>query len=294
MTYKKYDANEAQQKTEEKRSEMHTLLQNGAKALLEEIHAGKSERLLALFSYSSRFYRYSPNNQLLILLQCLTRGISAQYVASFTTWKRMHYQVRKGERGIAIYVPRPYSRVDETSAQEMTRTFFKVSYVFANTQVEPMNEEVSPLPAFFVPLEGECDALYERLAEVVLRDGIQLVEQDYAGAQGFSTKGRIGIKPGLDSTSGFLTLIHEYAHELLHKGTTLEKQVKECQAEATSYIVAHHFGVKNPYSSDYIQMWGNDEKSLLNELEVVQRIAAFIIERMEQPFLPGMTASEAA
>ena len=49
-------------------------------------------------------------------------------------------------------------------------------------------------------------------------------------------------------------------------------------------VAAHHFGVHNPFSSDYLQMWGNDEQSLLAELETVQRTVTTIIERMEQPF----------
>ena len=56
-------------------------------------------------------------------------------------------------------------------------------------------------------------------------------------------------------------------------------------AEAVSYIVAHHFGVHNPFSSDYLQMWGNDGQSLLVKIETVQRTATTIIERMEQPFM---------
>ena len=31
--------------------------------------------------------------------------------------------------------------------------------------------------------------------------------------------------------------------------------------------------------------WGNDEQTQLAELEIVQRTAAAIIERMEQPFV---------
>lgn len=280
MTYKNYDRQEAARASEAKRSELHATLQSGAHALLEEIRSGKSERLLALLDFSGRFYRYSANNQLLILLQCLSRGINPQYIASFTIWKSMDYTVRKGEKGIAIYAPRPHRAVDAESGQESTQMFFKVSHVFADSQVEPMHNDVPALPTFFHRLEGSCDAHYDRLAEVVRSDGIRIVEQAYAGAQGFSAKGLIGITPGLDSTSRFLTLIHEYVHELLHAGSTLEKRVKECQAEATSYIVAHHFGVHNPHTSDYLIRWGNDEKTLLEELAVVQQTASTIITAM--------------
>ncbi len=57
-----------------------------------------------------------------------------------------------------------------------------------------------------------------------------------------------------------LTLIHEYAHELLYwdeNGKRQSKQVKECQAEAVSY------------------------KELMAELETVSHTAAYIINRIE-------------
>lgn len=265
---------------QEKRNELQNSLHMGAKELLAELRQGKSERLQELIKFSAKFYRYSPVNQRLIQRQCKARGIDAEYVASFTDWKARNYSVKKGERGIAIYQPRPYRKTDEATGEETERLYFKVAYVFANTQVTPMKPDVSPLPTFFTGLQGDCGALYNRLAEVVRSDGIQLVEEDTYG-QGYSTKGRIGLRKGLDSTSRFLTLIHEYAHELLHADSSLGKRAKECQAEATSYIVAYHFGVNNPFSSDYLQMWGNDEKTFAEELDVVQKTAAIIIKKME-------------
>ena len=265
---------------QEKRNELQDNLQVGAKELLAELCQGKSERLQELIKFSAKFYRYSPVNQRLIQVQCITRGIDAEHVASFTDWKARNYSVKKGERGIAIYQPRPYRKANRVTGEETEKLYFKVAYVFANTQVVPMHPDVPPLPTFFTELQGDCEALYNRLAEVVKDNGIQLIEEDTYG-QGYSAKGLIGLKKGLDSTNRFLTLIHEYAHELLHADSKLGKRAKECQAEATSYIVAYHFGVNNPFSSDYLQTWGNDEKSLAEELDVVQKTAATIIKKME-------------
>ncbi len=156
-----------------------------------------------------------------------------------------------------------------------------------------MRPDVPPIPTFFAPLPGDCESLYERLAHVVREDGIALKEEETYG-QGYSAKGRIGIKIGLDSTSRFLTLVHEYVHELLHAHSKLEKKTKECQAEATSYIVAHHFGIHNPYSADYLHTWGNDEKALLDELDTVQKTAAKIIHKIEESSPDALTSDQAA
>ena len=56
---------------------------------------------------------------------------------------------------------------------------------------------------------------------------------------------------------------------------------RELHAEAISYVVSHHFGIRNPFSSDYLQNWGNTEKELLAELETIKTTASAIIEQIE-------------
>ena len=111
-------------------------------------------------------------------------------------------------------------------------------------------------------------------------------EEAMGPAQGYSAGGRIVIREGLASRNKVLTLIHEYAHELLHWGADGKRQakaVKECHAEAVSYVVAHHFGIHNPFSADYLHSWGATAKELLAELETVRRTAAYIIDQLEKP-----------
>ena len=279
MTKKTYQFDK--EAAQEKRNELQNALQAGAAELLAELRQGKSARLQELIQFSAKFYRYSPINQRLIQRQCMARGIDADYVASFTDWKARNYSVKKGEHGIAIYQPRPYRKTDEATGEETEKMYFKLAHVFTNTQVAPLRPDLPAIPTFFTELQGDCEALYSRLAQVVKADGIRLSEEEKTYGQGYSAKGLIGLKKGLDSTNRFLTLIHEYAHELLHAGSTLGKSVKECQAEAISFIVAYHFDVRNPFSSDYLQTWGNDEKTLTEELDVGQKTAATIIKKME-------------
>ena len=158
MSSHKYTPDEAKQQAEAKRSELHNTLQAGLKALLTELRQGKSERLLACLHFGAQFHRYSPHNQLLIWLQCMQRGIEPRYVSGFTTWKRLNYTVKKGEKGIAILAPRPISikkTVDgEETDEEQQFLSFCIVYVFADTQVEPLKEGLTPFPEFFTPLQG--------------------------------------------------------------------------------------------------------------------------------------------
>ena len=59
---------------------------------------------------SRQFTEYSDCNKWLIFIQCIQRGMLPQKVASYTTWKKLHHQVKKGEKSIKIYAPVTYGR----------------------------------------------------------------------------------------------------------------------------------------------------------------------------------------
>lgn len=44
------------------------------------------------------------------------------------------------------------------------------------------------------------------------------------------------------------------------------------------YAVAAHFGIPAEYSADYIINWGNDEKTLRGEMDVVSATAVHMIQ----------------
>lgn len=51
---------------------------------------------------ASKFHHYSLRNMMLILRQ----NPEATQCAGYTTWKKLGYQVRKGEKGLKILAPR--------------------------------------------------------------------------------------------------------------------------------------------------------------------------------------------
>ena len=250
----------------------------GIRALLSEMQQGKSERLAQYLEFSARFHRYSLYNQLLIYLQCP----NATFVAGYRKWQELGYQVAKGAKGIRILAPRPYRVTDEETHEERETIYFTTVSVFDASQLANLDEK--PLPVFFKTLEDNQQDLCAQLERVMQADGICVDESELGFAQGYSARGRVSVREGMDSTSKVLTLLHEYAHELLHwsvEGKTQAPKVKECHAEAVSYIVAHHFGIHNPFSADYLQHWGNTPQDLLAELDVVRGTAARMIARLE-------------
>ena len=98
---------------------------------------------------------------------------------------------------------------------------------------------------------------------------------------GVSYGGRIALLPGQSKAEEFTTLVHETAHELLHKAerrTITTATVRETEAEAVAFIVGQAVGLEmGTASSDYIQMYAGNAALLAESLEVIQRTSAVIL-----------------
>lgn len=273
---------ERQPQTPSAEQTLRAQVDGGVRELLTEMQQGKSDRLQKYFEFSARFHRYSVHNQFLIYLQCP----QATFVAGYRKWQEWGYQVGKGEKGIRILAPRLAEKPDPETQEPKQVLYFVPISVFDASQLVDLDKK--PLPLFFTPLADDQPALYSRLARVVQEEGIRIEDSALGLTQGLSMRRRIAVHEGMDSRSKFLTLLHEFTHELLHwqphaRGQSVK--AKECHAEAVSYVVAHHFGIRNPFSADYLQHWGNTAKELFAELDTVRRTAAFIIQRIEEPTL---------
>lgn len=275
--------------------------------LSEEIAQGKSDRLKAYLDFASRFHQYSRSNQWLILSQMP----NASQIASYRKWQEEGYQVAKGSKGIRILAPsirkvpprEDAEDTDETDQKEPSHQIvrFVAVSVFDVSQLTPDKRP----PEFFIPLEGDADGLYDRLVQAATADGFR-VEQtnDTHGAEGYSQGRLLVTRTGLPSVNRFLTAVHEYGHGLLHQGVhqlgerlndrrgRLTTQVKECHAEAISYVVARHFGIANPFSADYLLQWGNTPETLRAELDIVLAAASHIITKLEGDPSPAPAEGE--
>lgn len=272
-------------------AQLRAQLDGGLRLLLAELQQGQSDRLLQYLAFTARFHRYSASNQMLIFMQ----RPEATFVAGYRRWQELGHQVRKGEQGIRIYAPRSRQRINPETHEMEEQVRFVMVAVFDASQLADVQNR--PLPTFFTPLGDDQQELYARLHQVVTRDGFAVTEEPLGRAQGSSSGGRIAIRAGLDSRNRVLTLLHEYTHELLHwnaPGRAQPLPVKECHAEAVSYVVAHHFGIHNPFSADYLQHWGATSQELLAELDVVRCTAAYIIDQIEHSPTSGDQPADVA
>ncbi len=95
----------------------------------------------------------------------------------------------------------------------------------------------------------------------------------YASNQGK----RITLSDSLTFADRAAVLIHEISHCLLHFGESKPNlKQRELEAEATSFVVASHFGL-NPESKFYLAAYGVKASDLLESLPVIQTTAAQII-----------------
>ena len=99
----------------------------------------------------------------------------------------------------------------------------------------------------------------------------------------------VALLPGQSKAEEFTTLVHETAHELLHKAerrTMTTATVRETEAEAVAFIVGQSVGLEmGTASSDYIQMYAGNAALLAESLEVIQRTSAVILAaiQVEEP-----------
>jgi len=251
--------------------------------LAEELAAGRSERLVEYLAVLGRFHRYSFGNALLIAFQ----KPEATHVAGFHAWKKLGRHVTKGEKGIVILAPLVYRRkqkedgeadTDENQEGKHLRGF-KAVHVFDVSQTEG-----KPLPEF-ASVSGDPGEHSARLKELIAHEGIELVYEDsLGGAEGRSEGGKILLRTDLTPAKEFAVLVHELAHEKLHKGERRKettKAIRETEAEAVAYVVTKTVGLAtSTAAADYIQLWRGTVETLAESLDHIQRASTEILSQL--------------
>jgi hypothetical protein len=233
-----------------------------------------TETMTHYLDFATQFHGCSWGNQMLIAFG----RPDATQVAGYQSWRKMGRQVRKGEHGIAILAPCAVREKDENGEKtDRSHMFFKTVYVFdvAQTEGEPLLE-----PPDWKSVEQDAQ-LAARLIDFARSHGITVITEDLPGeVQGVSRGGSIALSP----LAGTKTLIHELAHEMLHKhmlaGMT-GRDVKELQAESVAYVVARHFGLEPAGSPNYLALWGAEGKDVRATLAIIQTTAGAIIAAVE-------------
>jgi len=270
--------------------------------------AQASEQFQQWLDVQSKFHDYSARNTLLIKMQCP----EATKVAGYQTWKdEFDRQVQQGEEAIWIWAPIIASKCpecgnspsyhentdceyDETEPEEWSRGLvgFRPTSVFDISQTEG-----EPLPELETEAYGETDGLVEALLEVTDVIGVDArivppAEWTHGSASGVcerrsptTTKPVVEVVDRENRADLASTLIHEYAHALLHFDCDDEKERsrREVEAEAVAYIVSRHFGLDADNAAFYLAAWDGDApETVRDRLDRISKTAAEVIDAVEE------------
>ena len=285
---------------DEKTKQAFSMIEQGVKDVYS------SESFKQYLSCLSKFHSYSLNNTLLILSQKPEASLVAGYRAWQTNFNR---HVNKGEKGLMILAPvttkedRLMNKHDENGnvildesgnpIQEMrvvNLTHFKTTTVFDISQTSG-----DPLPSLVDDLTGssnEVKAIIQTIQSVcTIPIEFKTETEDLSfmtGAKGYYSprKDKIVINKDLEDLQTAKTLIHEYAHSILHKETDKNQSQREIEAESLAFVICDHFGIDtSEYSFGYIASYANKDYSELKSILVnIQSKAHEMVELIEPVF----------
>jgi antirestriction protein ArdC len=252
-------------------SDATATLEAGVQSIIE---SADYQRLLSLVA---KFHHYSINNTMLIY----TQRPDASRVAGFRTWLTAGRAVRKGEKGIKIFVPHIRKPKDDDENAEPFVTF-GIGHVFdvSQTDGEPLPEVPSPQLPTADAAAGFADAVTAFAVGHTIT-----VHAAYAGYAGSPVRGSWSptervIRIASDATpiEAAKTLVHELAHALT-PDTYEDRDQREAIAEGAAFVVCSHFGMAtDSYSFPYITGYCSDVERFRATLAPVQSIAHTIID----------------
>jgi len=294
--------------TDTRRDEMHSTIEEWIDDLIELVdEATATEEFQQWLNVQSRFHDYSHRNTLLIKLQCP----EATKVAGYNTWRNeFDRYVKEGEQAIWIWAPIITTRCpscknspsyhdrsdcgyDETPPEEWSKGLvgFKPVPVFDVSQTDG-----EPLPDLETEAVGGNGELLPALLNATDEFGLSVEvvpsqEWSYGEARGVCKEGSseetgpvVEVIARENLADMAATLIHEYAHAMLHVGVDdqTERSKREVEAEAVAYVVGRHCGLDTSGSAFYLATWESDDPEVVRErLGRISRTAQEIIEVLE-------------
>lgn len=299
--------------SQDKTKEITDKLEKGIMELFE------GDKFKEYLNTMSKFHNYSFNNTMLIALQ----KPDASLVAGFNSWKnKFERSVNKGEKGIQIFAPAPYTIKKE---QEKLDPDTKLPVLDENGKPEIDEVEIK-IPAFKVVSVFDVSQTSGKELPTLGADELQGEVKDYekffdtlkeispvpiqfkpidGTAKGFlsHTDKSITINEGMSEVQTIKTTVHEIAHAKLHdrdlKKSDIDKpkdrNTEEVEAESIAYTVCQHFGIDtSDYSFGYVAAWGSGKElpELKSSLETIRSTASELINQISDKLLGLEKAQE--
>ena len=274
-----------------------------------------SAEIRRYLTFFSKFHNYSFHNRILIYIQ----KPDATRVASYGKWKEKHRQVKKGAKSITVLapiirkgapeidtsgyedVPGIQNLLDKNKGRQQV-SGYKGVRVFDISDTEPMDErgEIPDTPEWHSNNEPSetADILYGAISEVASDMGVKVTnEPTQSGEKGYSAGDHINISSDVEGVGRLATMIHEMAHELMHRkdksiyyidnGMGDTRALKELQAESVSYVVLKHYNLPAKHHATYLALWKANKDKIQNNLKIISKVSQFIIEKIDAEVTRG-------
>lgn len=220
--------------------------------------------------FASSKRQYSDINCMLLYMQ----NPRVSIVRGMKTWNKFGRRVNKGEKALYIFAPIIHKVEDEeTNEEEDVLCGFRPVPVFDISQTS--GKDIPTASSLVKTLEGDIedfDVIVEKLRKATT--ATITFDDEEASEKGYynSEENRIVVhRNGNSKFQQLKTLCHEIAHSILHNKqaeelTTFSRNVKECEAESTAYIVLHSLGYNTEdYSLGYLAGWEGQETDLIKK-----------------------------
>lgn len=253
-------------------------------AMLDELTS--TETFRAYLRTMAQFHRYSWANVAMIMSQ----RPDASSVNSYNRWRELGRQVKKGERGIAIWAP-TFRKGDD---DEHELRGFRLVYVFDVSQTEGDDLPTGPLP---VELDGDHHRgawALNVLSHIIRDHDITIVRENTRPALGYWNRSSrvIALDTSLRGPQALKTLTHELAHALCDHRGSIAKSDAETVAESVAFVVLDWLGIDtSAYSVPYIAHWGEDVDTLKANLQTIRSVSQSIISLIEHAATPRQLAA---
>jgi hypothetical protein len=261
--------------------------------LLESLSNGvaeltTSEKWKQYLDVQSKFYRYSPSNVMLIMMQ----NPYATRIGGYKKWQELGRQVMAKESALRIFAPMTYKREDALEGERTSEVRgFKLVPVFDISQTEGPE-----LPEGLSKLSGLApEGVFATLTEFANTLGFRVERPETleSGANGDTTHslGRIRVVASNSGAQQVKTLAHEIGHALLHDpdvATTKEltRGLMELEAESTAYVICAALGMDTgDYSFGYVAGWAGGAPEAVQGIKAstsrIQRATSAVLKTFE-------------
>ena len=306
-------------KTEEESQELKEVVLNFKMGIIEKF---KDKSCLKVFLDNiCRFNKYSYFNQLLIFSQ----RPEVKYVSSFIDYKKMGYTVIHKDCGIKILTPiftsfvkikkedglyeeKPTFVLTDKEKEELQDknnddvifskrrlTGYKVGNVYdisdTTMDINEIENQLNPI------IDDERAIDYIKIFESIINsNNYTLRIEDIRGeVKGYcdNVNKNIVVSSNLTNLMKLKTIIHEYAHSILHyeidnKEYQENRNKYETEAETIAYVISNYLGFDvSDYSSTYLYSWSEnkDISEIDKSLEIIVKNSSAIITKLKDKVL---------